>query len=159
MTKTPQHELAEAVVRELNPPMSFDIEQLIEWQRKLRAAVDNHIAAHLSQPITAEFERRYNESPDDRASLVKWANEVLKRTQLHFVCESTQKPSFLCFNRVRESDAGRINYHPLGLPRRRTVMLKPPFSIQLVGESAIESWQDRTILDKESEGAGPSAER
>lgn len=155
MTQTPQHDLADAVVRELTPPETSNIEQLIEWQRRLRYAVDNHIVKTLSQPITEEFERRFSDSSDDKQSLVKWANEFLKKTHLYFVCDSTQKPSFLCFNRCRDSDSGRINFHPLGVPRRRTAMLTPPFSIQLVGESSIDSWQNRTA----NERTGRSAER
>lgn len=133
MTDTPPRlEMVDAITRELIPPETSDIEQLIEWQQRLRDAVDNHIAANLSRPFSTECERRFGDSSEAKSSLSKWANDVLRRIQIYIRCIETGRSGFMCYTRGGQWDSGRIRLHLHGMDKQRTTTLRPPFDFQLI---------------------------
>ncbi len=121
------------MVTAAKPPHTTNVDELVDWQSRLRHCVDELVSHVINGPFSAEFNRRYQEKPDGLGDLTKWTNHVLNRCRMYLTADESKKPAYLVFNRVRESDRGRIHLEFLGTDRRsRTVRLIAPVCFQLV---------------------------
>lgn len=114
-----------AVIAAEEPGMNLT--SVLEWQHRLRDAVDSLVADRLRLPFAQEFMSRFENEEIPRAEVCKWTNRILHESRLYLECPESKLPCYLLFNKptTRQYDSGRIYLQTVGVsPRRRTFIVR-----------------------------------
>lgn len=105
---------------------------VLNWQQRLRSAVDDLVIAKLSPSFNAELSNRLIGSIASKRETSSWANGLLREAGLCISSPIDGSPSGLRAIRSRENDLGRVYLESFSQgPNRHRTRVEPSTNVEL----------------------------
>lgn len=116
----------------LNERAGATFSEAMDWQSRVRSAIDAIIAERLLPHFRTEFNSRLSDDYATRRDVTTWANQVLYEAGLCLTLESDGRPCSLHLTRSSPTNSGRIYLETFACDGRRDRLLNVSSANDLV---------------------------